>query len=289
MQVIYIDVLFLLNLVMDFLIFRITSIFLNYKVPIYKLLLGSILASILYCVGILVEELQQLPTYVYQFFVPILSILYMYKPTAIKTFLKDYISCLIAAWGVGGISFNLYYMTIQHIKNDSLLIPILSGCILWIVIESSITFLRKRRIGLVYEYKVVLEHRGGIIRLKGYLDTGNRLYTTNHQPVTIMTLRDLKPILSEQYIQLIEACQVEDPIKVLLNREDKKLKLYLIPYDSVGCKNGLMIGIVIEKMVLTRGTDENVLRDCVIGVTTKKLFKGNDYDALIHPECISIK
>lgn len=287
MQVLYIDVLFILNMVMDLFIFISAALFLNHPIRKGRLILGSILAASLYCIGMIVPTLRELPFYLYYFCIPVMPIWIIFRPRAVKMFFKFFLVSHFAAFFIGGAVFNSYYMLIASGRAQSLsiVLPLAIGGLLCVVIYFSSSFIRQRFIMPHFEYDMFLYKGGEKINLKGFLDSGNCLYTlSTHKPVSVVPYETIAPILSENERAMIKK-YLERGIMDLLNEVHKEIaKIYLIPYESIGCKEGVLLGIVVDQMVLSKGTYHKGFDECVIGIAAKEVFKGQGYNALIHPD-----
>lgn len=287
MQVLYIDVLFALNLIMDFYIFIIAAILFNHSIKKCNLIIGSLLAAGLYCLGFLVPVLRELSLYLYYFWIPVMPIFIIFKPSTLKMFMKVFLISHFAAFLIGGAVFNSYYtcLSLGIVHSLSMLIPIVVGGIICLVIYLSSNFIRKRFIMPHFEYDLDLYKSGEKINLKGFLDSGNCLYTiSSHKPVSVVPYENMEPLLSEEERQVIGECLAYG-IQETLDKVHKEIaKIYLIPYESVGCKEGILLGIVVDQMTISKGSYRQVFDKCVIGVAEKDVFHGRNYSALIHPD-----
>lgn len=289
MQVIYLDILFVLNFVMNFLTFFIGNLILNRHVTLKKMLLGSILATVFYCFTLCIPYLQKGSSLVYALCIPILPICYMFEPKKVNVFFKDWLVCNGCACIIGGVTFNIYYLCIQHRgKNTlSILLPIGVGLAIAAVVLFFFTWIRSRLIQPYFEYTLILKHEGKKLSIVGLLDTGNCLYTVlGHQPVIIADYGAIKPILGKEWISMIESCQKEGVLKALSEESYSKLHVQVIPFKSVGCKEGLLVGMVTEQIEIKRGEHSQQFKECVIGICHTPVFENENYEALLHPDFI---
>lgn len=287
MQVLYIDVLFVLNFVMDLYIFIISAIVFNHSIKKRNLIIGSLLAAGMYCLGFLVPVLRALPLYLYYFCIPVMPISIIFKPSTLKMFMKVFLISHFAAFLIGGAVFSSYYMCLSLgiVHSLSMLIPILIGGMICLAIYLSSTFIRKRFIMPHFEYDLGLCKGSETIILKGFLDSGNCLYTlSSHKPVSVVPYEHMEPLLTEEEKNVIDEC-LEYGIQETLSKVHKEMaKMYLIPYESVGCKEGILLGIVVDHMTISKGTYCQVFDKCVIGVAEGQVFRSQNYSALIHPD-----
>ena len=155
------------------------------------------------------------------------------------------------------------------------------------MLYSFATYIRQRFIMPRFEYTMTLIHKGEQVKLNGYLDSGNSLYTLiSHKPVTIITYDAIGSILSSEERKLIEEYETKGIEGIM--EEKGSIKTYLIPFESVGCKADVLLGFMMEEMILEKGVFRKTFEKCVVGIVPHTLFKGQDYDALIHPEYMII-
>lgn len=274
---------------MDFVIFKIAATIRNKPVTYVRILLASCLASALYCMGIIVPGLQRLPGWMYNFVVPIIPILFLFEWESYKGFIKHFIICHVTAWAIGGLAFNFYYMFAKanQMGTASIMLPIGAALVLLVCTEMGFSWIRKRLICPRFEYDLLLSNEGKSVELQGFLDTGNSLYTINHRPVILVSFKEIKTILSEDYITLLEACENGNLLEEL-SRSKPGVKTYLIPFKSVGCREGIIVGVPIEKILLIKGSCKATVKNCVVGICYHNLFKNQYYSALIHPDLVAL-
>lgn len=275
---------------MDLYIFSIALFIVGKPIKWVRVIIASMVAALIYCIALVWPVLAQLPMGTFYLFVPIVSILYLFKPKRLKDFIKAYGVCLMIAWGIGGIGFYLYFQGMQYgIKQRALLLPVISGALLWLILYLSIRWLRTRRIQLLFQYDVSLVHRDKKINLKGFLDSGNHLYTLDGQPVHVIPKQQAHQLLPNDYVAVIDQWLNGQSIEELIQSTTKGMKMHLIPFESVGCKEGVLIGFCIEQMIVKRNDVWIEKKNCIIGIAPRPLTSTQTYDALLHPELITIK
>ena len=88
---IYLDMLFLLNFIMDYIVFWIVCKITYKKVETKKLCLGAIVASVLYCVIVISPFLRNKNIIWFLFIIPLLPIQIIFSPRHIKSWIKIFI------------------------------------------------------------------------------------------------------------------------------------------------------------------------------------------------------
>lgn len=272
---------------MDYMIFWMSSRLLGYRLTGWRIFLASMLASLIYCIVVIVPWTDQIPVFLLQLVVPILSLLYLYRPDSFKVFIKTYIVATIVAAVVGGVSFNFYFI-IGGRRDVSALLPLGIGMILCLLLFLVMGYVKRRLIAPYFEYEVILCQKEHKKKLLGYLDTGNRLYTTlDQRPVMIANYKGIEQILSDRQKQFLKTCEIQGIERALeVLESDKGEKYYLIPFNSIGCKDGIIVGIPVEKIYMKRGLFEKQIEGGIIAIHFGKLFNGDVYEILIHPEYV---
>ncbi len=285
MQIIYIDVLFIMNLVMDCYIFFIASLLLGTQIVIKRIFVASLLASCLYCLTIILPILQKLPLNLYYFMLPVLPIIYLFNPSDLKKFTKIYLVNLLSAMVIGGVSFSLYYQLGFIIPNITWVMPLLSGFIMALIIFLSFNWIRKKVLLLSCEAQISFRVDGRRVCLTGIVDTGNALYTIfSKRPVVVVSLAKIERYIKKDTLRLVEALEIFGVGEEVLSQKASNIEL--IPFESVGCTSGMLVGIEVEEMRIMRGEHIYKHRKGVVGLSVSPVFKEENYCVLIHPDLV---
>lgn len=291
MYVVYIDILFIINWSMDVLIFYCVTLVLNKKIKHWRIIIAGTIAALFYCMLVISPILQSIPYWLYTLFIPICSIVYLYKPHSLKVFLKIYVLSMMVAAVFGGLIFNIWYTFSTNVQGfDSLGIYMLIGigCIITCLFYSGFYFMRRRFIFPAFEYRLKLKNDGQYSELNALLDTGNLLYTPiSHLPVIVVEYEVIRNLLTEAQRTNFERYRRsrEKEIEEGLVSGECKPDV-LIPFNSVGCKSGYLWGFKVEEVTIKRLAGEKAISNCVIGVSNESLFSDRQYHALLHPELI---
>ncbi|MHC1747393.1 MAG: sigma-E processing peptidase SpoIIGA [Cellulosilyticaceae bacterium] len=290
MYVIYVDILFLINFIMDGCIFWISGTLMNKILPFKKIMIGSGIAAILYCFTLYLPTVGKIPNILVAILIPIVPILYLFKPKTTKEFLKTLIVCNGAAFIIGGASFNLYYYVKPYLGDKQYvdaMIPISCGIALSLAIGASFRYIRKRLIIPKFEYSLTIHEKDKKLQLRSIVDTGNCLYTLgNHKAVTVVTYDSVKEIIPKEYEALFHYSGSSKILKILEDQKVNLDKFYLIPFRSIGCEDGVLLGIEVESISYLKGKDICQFKNCVLGISSQKVFSDDTYTALLHPDFI---
>lgn len=286
MYVIYLDILFLMNLFIDMMIFYISTMILNQSISKFKIFIASLIAASINCALVCIPILQNIPQLVYACLIPTISILYLYRPLTIKIFFKIYLICMGVACIIGGATFTIWFM----FRGDDSFYMISSIYVIGIAlvitcfVYLSFTSIRRRMILPFFEYEITIKHVNQEVCVKSLLDTGNCLYTPiGHKPVIVVTYDTLKTIFTYQQSLLLE--EYQDNILEVISYDDFKSS-YLIPFESVGCQIGMLLGMEVEEVSICKNHFKKKVKGCIVAISFNHLFKDQSYQALLHPDFI---
>ena len=291
MQVIYLDVLFIINLIMDFLIFFTVTLIMNKWLSIWRQLVAALMASVLYCLLIIVPCMQSIPYTFYSLWIPVIPILFLYRPYSYKEFGKYFLICTGVAAIYGGVVFNLWYIFGgNYYKIQSMNLMVLIGISVCVALLFYMNFYWIRRCFIFkrFSYKLILKRKRHEKVVSALLDTGNLLYTPiSHHPVIVVTYEAVKALLTaierENIAQFFKCKDKEVENYLMLDKAGPDV---LIPFNSIGCKQGFLWGINIDEVKVMTQVGEKVIHHCVVGISKEPLYSDKQYEALLHPEYI---
>lgn len=257
----YLDVLFLENLLADYLLLSLLNGILKCATGRLRRLFGAIIGSLGIC-GLYLFSIEG--TWAGKLFIYVIFSTVMVR---IGLHIRGWRECgkvvvllYICSFFLGGI-----FQWIQR-QITLPLYPfagftlisywILSACMKWLMTL-------RERIGNVYE--TVVGFQGRTLRVKGLLDTGNQLRDPVFQkPVSILT---------EQMKQ--ELCGDKEPL------------YQMIPFHSLGKPNGLMPAFFADYLCIRRrdGREKRIERP-LLGVTKEPLSSQKEYDMILHPDLL---
>ncbi len=291
MYVLYIDILFMINWIMNTLIFYCISLILNKRTKHSNTMIAGAIAALVYCMLIISPLLQKIPHTIYALVVPIPSLLFLYKPTHYKIFIKQYFVSMFIAAIFGGMVFNCWYMingAQSRVSTISILVLVGIGVGICSGFYGAFYWLRRQFIFPSFEYKLKIQNKGKDVIVQSLLDTGNLLYTPiKHEPVLVVEYDVMKPLLSVQQKREYEAFCCASELEI----EERVLSgIYgvnqLIPFNSVGCKSGFLWSIQVDDILIQKYTKQVLVHPCIIGLSSEKLFSDGQFKALLHPELI---
>lgn len=288
---IYIDVIILENLIMNYIILYATSIISKIKANPIRMILSSLIGAI-YAI---ISFISQMQIYSNLFFKIILSIIMIYlsfNPKNTKQLLKQLLMFYLISFVFGGAVLSLLYF----IKPQELLIKnglflgtyplktvFLGGIVGFIIIKISVKIIKNKlsKTDIFYDLKIILE--GKEIKTKAMLDTGNLLKEPiTNTPVIIVEHTLLYDILPKQILNNLSNILSGNFSNVPKEIEEQYMcKLKIIPFASLGKENGMLIGIKADKVIIQNDETNKQIDKVIIGIYDKSLTKRGEYRALM--------
>ena len=235
-MIIYLDLVFLLNIWFDFLLLLSVTILLKRNIKFIRIIIGSIIGSL--TIFILLFNLNSFNLFLFKIIVSILMVTTTFSYKNIKyttiNLLYFYLVSIILGGGLYLISNCLSYSNQGLVfynngfRINYLLLIVISPIIIFFYIKSTNSFKSKYS----NYYKVDLVYKKKLYHLNGYLDTGNHLRDCyKKRNIILVNLKlhyDLKEVIYTPFNSLnntgvIKCLHVD---KIIVN--DKEFNNYLV-------------------------------------------------------------
>ena len=272
---IYLDVVLLENLCMNYIILFATGYIMKIKMKHWKLIVSSLLGGI-YAV---VSYLEILPIYSslpMKLLLSVLMVYLAYHAKGIKQLSKQLVLFYLTSFVFGGCAFALlYFIRPQDIFMQNgvyvgtypLKIALLGGIVGFIItyIAFKIVKTKLKRRDMLYEIQIKMANK--TINLQAMLDTGNLLKEPiTGMPVIVVEKEKLYSILPTNLLDHIEELIGGEGSKKLESLEEQEYlaRLRVIPFSSIGKQNGLMLGLKAEKVMIKLEEEWEVKNDVIV-------------------------
>lgn len=278
-MVVYADVVFIENLIINYVILYVTTLIKHIKISNFKILLSSICGSLYAVISISIGD-----NIVCKLILSILMVFIIYPTKKIKKFLEVLVSFYLISITAGGAAIAILYLTNNYtidavngvsIVNFPILISAI-GLILGIfLIMNTINNLKSKisKKDIFYDIEIFIENKK--TKIKALLDTGNMLKDPiTQKPVIIVTNRSLKNILPKEILEDVNNILGGDKLGKLENFANR---IKIIPFNSLGNEHGILVGIQSNKIIV----EDKVIKDVIIGIYEKEFSRRKKYDALI--------
>ena len=288
---IYIDVIIVENLIMNYIILYATGTISKVKISYLRIFCSSLIGAI-YAITEYTFKLNIYSNIIIKTILSVIIIYVAFNPQNIKKMCKQLIIFYVTTFTFGGIATYLIYVLKPQniiIKNGMfvgtyVLKTIFLGAILGtviIIIAFKISKNKMTKKDILCQTKIKLE--GKEITLNTMLDTGNMLKEPiSGTPVIIVEKTSLYELMPKEILEHTEEILGGDFEKIPEEIKNKYIsKFKMIPFSSLGKQNGMLLGIKAEKIEVLNENYKNDKKNVIIGIYNKSLTKRGEYNALI--------
>ena len=288
---IYIDIIIVENLIMNYIILYATGIISKDKISYTRIFFSSLIGAV-YAVA---EYLLKLNIYSNTIIKIILSIIIIYVafyPQNIKKMCKQLILFYLTTFTFGGIATYLIYV----LKPQNIIIKngmyvgtyVLKVIFIGAIIGTIILFIAFKQVknkitkkDMICKIKIKIN--GKEKTLDAMVDTGNMLKEPiTGTPVAVVERTSLYELLPKEILNNTESILGGDFEKIPEDIKNEYIsRLKIIPFSSLGKQNGMLLGIKPENLEVINEQTEEEKDNAIIGIYNKSLTKRGEYKALI--------
>ena len=293
---IYLDIIFLENLIMNSIILYATAIILKIKAKTIRIIISSAIGSI-YAIITYVTEIQIYTSIISKAILAVIMIYMAFNPQNLKKMWKQLAIFYLTSFVFGGVTLYLiYYIKPQEvfIKNgifvgEYILKVIMLGAIVaFVIIKISLKIIKTKINPKDMYCKIKLKINEQIIETKAMIDTGNLAKEPiTNTPVIIVESTLLENLLPNQILNNLENILNGDLSQISEEIQEKYIsKLRCIPFSSLGKQNGMLLGIRADEIEVETEDEKKFSNNVIIGIYDKSLTKRGEYRALIGMDLI---
>lgn len=293
---IYIDVVLIENLIMNYIILLATGIILKEKINHIRLITSSFIGAI-YTVVSYMNILEVYSNNILKIILSVIIIYIAFNSQTLKKMLKQLLIFYLTSFAFGGAAFALIYIVKPQdilMKNGLFLgtyplkTIILATIITFIIIITAFKVVKTKisKKDMYCDSIVEINHRN--IKVKTMIDTGNLLRDPlTQKPVMVIEKTSLYEVLPKEILNNLENILGGDLEKIPQNIQTEYMpKLKFIPFSSLGKQNGMLIGIQAHKVTMYYEDTPINKENIIIGIYDKSLTKKGEYKALIGVEML---
>lgn len=286
---VYGDLTFVINLIMDFIILWATARLAGTKIIISRLTVASLLGAI-YSVIYLFPSMAvwySLPAKI--LFSCIILVLGL-APKNWRQFKRALLYFYAISFAAAGATIAVSYLATapeQGFEFSYLWLAAGAGFAVLLGIYGE-KHLLKRIVPDLLKFGVELRFGTRSCNGKGFLDTGNGLRDPlTNRPVVVAEYELIRNCLPEDFKQVLDICQNENDMLDGLSRSSWANRLRIIPFSSIGRRNGILVGIRADTVLVDTGKSDVAHNNVVVGIYREKLSRDGSYQMLIPSEIMN--
>lgn len=298
-MIVYSDVIFLENLIMNFFILYCTAKLTRTIFKYFRIAAGALVGALYVIILMYVPEnrvLYSLPAKV------VLSVIIIWTSFKVLNFIHllkilavFYLSSFLfagAALAFSGFSSQVGFAAggrIIYAGDYKWSILMFSAIFIFILVKvlKNVYLLKIPGNKIIKSLKITAGEKQ--ICLDALIDTGNSLTDpfTNY-PVIIVEYSAIEELIPQKLKEIMQNDSSEDIIKICetFAQTEWASRLRLIPFNSIGRKDGFLIGFRPDKVSISKNKKEVDTSKVIIAIYTDKLSQNNNYNALVGPQLI---
>ena len=287
--IIYLDVLFVVNFIMDYAVLSITSGILYHTATLprvsknsgellviyIKRILAAVLGAAWACILLWFKLMHPMWNVVTFTVIGPSMVLIIMGKNKISSYFKGVGIMYMVTFVLGGIMHGIYYYTAFGYflysltkggrKTASLWIAAAGLTVGYVLVRWFVAFMLEKKKDTESRFTTVIEKGGKSVRLMALCDTGNSLFD---------------PIYGEP-VNVAEADALE---KLIDSRENTSF--HLIPYSSIGKEHGMIPVVRMDKLVLIGKNTERTVINPLFALYTGSFAQRTDYRVILHPDML---
>ena len=290
-MVIYLDVVFLENIIMNYIIIYATGIVVKSEIKQWRILIASSIGAI-YTIAMYISTIPIYSNFIMKLILSLVIIYVAFIPKNIKKTLKILLIFYLVSFVFGGCIFALMYIItpkLAQIKNGVFVgtypikIALIGGIISFVIIQISFKMVKNKisKKDVIYNIEIIINNKK--TEVKALLDTGNLL----KEPITGMSViivehKSLNKIVPTEILNNLNKIIGGDTYELLENEEFSKIisRFRMIPFSSLGKQNGLLLGLKADSINIILDEKTEKINNVIIGIYDKSFTKNGMYSAI---------
>ena len=281
----YIDVFFVVNLVMDFLLLRLVNRVLKGTATPLRSLAGAALGA----AGICVITLLPLSSSYVRVLLShgFLGVLMVWVGCRCRSWRK-LVTGLLLLYGFSFLTGGILTALPVSTKEGLLTFCFITTATYWILILGMrlLEYLKGKSSAIC---EVVIRAGGKSVKVKGLYDTGNRLRDTlTRKPVSVVEYGKFEELLGEdQKASFERLLDGNGSTEDICARSVLAFHPHYISYRSVGQDNGLMLAVTVDELYVSAGEEGSVVKHAVLGLAGNQLSTAGNFQIIVNPCIVS--
>lgn len=282
MQVVYLDVLIIENMLMNYVILHISSKASGFASSKIKLVSGAAIGTLYAILSLFIKTF--FTALAGKILLSAIMVYVTFFPKNIKDFLKISAFFYAVTFVFAGLSFAALYMGNVSVSGNVLI----TVCLGYLLINVIMSHVKKRQKAASVAAEVYIQFDGNSdagVWLQAMVDTGNSLKDPfSGKPVIVAEIGAVEKIIPYEVCDYIK----QNTAEYIQGEWGKRLRL--VPYKAVGTENGILAGFRAD-VVRIGGDDDDKniieLNGIVVCLCTDVLSENEEYKALLAPEMIA--
>jgi len=281
---VYLDVMFAVNLVMDYFILWTTGKLVGGQISRKRITAAAVLGA-LYSIGAVIPHLSFMYSVPYKLLFSGLMVIISFWPSSWREFLRFWAWFYGVGFAMAGAVLGLSYLFQgTPVGEPGFSYAYLSGGVICALLLGFYgdRMMRERIVPQVMRCPVRVRLGTTWIEGQGFVDTGNNLVDPlSNKPVIIAEQELLDQGLPDDVKEALSAAKEGDDLFESLARTSWASRLRLIPFTSIGKKHGLLVGLRSDEIAVEAGNRRVSLPGVIVGLYQEKLSPEGKFQMLL--------
>jgi len=299
--IVYLDVIWALNLLFDSLLLYLTAIFLKRRIRLWRLLAGGFIGS-------LIILLSFTPLNVYsshpisKLICSIMMVLIAFGFKRVTFFLKALMTLYVSTFLIGGALMGAHYfiqynpmLTTKVLMSSvkgfgdpiSWLFVLIGFPVAWHFSRKNVEGMEMTKIQFEQIVSVRLNIEGESMIFKGLVDSGNQLYDPlSKLPVMFVSIKNQLEAIPESIKKL-----AVDPDPLIMGIQDFpdewQNRLRIVPCRVVGKEHQLIVAIQPDLILIEHNGTKYLCEKGLVSFTLQQLSADDAFQCIVHPKMLT--
>ncbi|MCM3768007.1 sigma-E processing peptidase SpoIIGA [Neobacillus niacini] len=300
-MIVYLDVIWALNLLFDSLLLYLTAIILKRRVRWWRIFTGGLIGSVIILLTFTpINAISGHPISKLLFSVIMILIAFGYKRFSffIKALMTFYVSTFLIGGSLMGVHFFIQYdpeLTMEVLQSSvmgfgdpiSWLFVLIGFPVAWHFSRKNIESMEMTKIQYDQIVSVAVKIDNETLNLKGLIDSGNQLYDPlSKQPVMFISVKKQFESFSEPIQQLAAN---PDPLSIGTDKypETWQNRMRIVPYRVVGQGSQLITAIKPDSILIVHNGSLHLFEKGLVSFTMQELSADDAFQCIVHPKMLT--
>ncbi|MHB1127103.1 MAG: sigma-E processing peptidase SpoIIGA [Bacillota bacterium] len=298
-EIVYLDVVFLINLLMDYVVLWAVGRFGQFKTTLIRLVAGALLGAT-YSLAVFLPDPGLLLTIAGKVLFSAGMVLVSYSWQSLRRSLQAMVYFYMVAFAMGGAVLGAVYVLGGVAESTTGGLFVLTGSVratwliaalvsAWIVGRWGSIFIKRNLMSKLFKIPVIICFGENRFSTNALVDTGNQLKDpVSQQPVMIAEYGLIKVLFPPTVQKLFENADepdLDDIIRALAGTA-WATRIRIIPFTTIGKRRGMLLGLRPDMVIIVTEAKPVTVIDVVVGVYQKRLSPEGTYRALLSPDLV---
>lgn len=300
-MVVYLDVIWALNLLFDSLLLYLTAITLKRKVRLWRIFVGGFIGSLIILLSFTpINAISGHPLSKLLFSIIMVLIAFGYKRLSFftKALMTFYVATFLIGGALMGVHFFVQYdpkLTMEVLRSSvmgfgdpiSWLFVLIGFPIAWHFSRKNIESMEMTKIQYDQIVTVTIKIEEETLSLKGLIDSGNQLYDPlSKQPVMFVSIKAQFESLCKPIQQLAAN---PDPLSVGTDEfsESWQHRMRIVPYRVVGQGSQLIVAVKPDSIQIEHHGSLYLAEKGLVSFTMQQLSSDDTFHCIVHPKMLT--